>query len=93
VQQTFQILPDVSLQLLLNKTGTMRATFFYRQNVDFLNGFTTSGSPQTRRYGASVSYNKEFDSFREFLFGRKRARVSVDSASGALQLPATFIKQ
>ncbi len=93
VQQTFQILPDVSLQLLLNKTGSMRATFFYRQNVDFLNGFTTSGSPQTRRYGASLSYNKEFDSFREFLFGRKRPRAAIDSASGALQVPANFIRQ
>jgi hypothetical protein len=93
VQQTFQILPDVSLQLLLNKTGSMRATFFYRQNVDFLNGFTTGGSPQTRRYGASLSYNKEFDSFREFLFRRKRSRAAIDSASGALQVPATFIRQ
>lgn len=72
IQQNFQLLPDVTLELLLNKTGSLRATLFYRKNVDFLNGLTTSGSPQTERYGTSLSYNKEFDSFREFLLGRKK---------------------
>ncbi|MDB5207314.1 MAG: hypothetical protein JWR72_2389, partial [Flavisolibacter sp.] len=74
IQQTFQLLPDVTLELLLNTTGSLRATFFYRQNIDYLNGFATSGSPQTRRYGTSLSYNKEFDSFSEFLFGKKKRR-------------------
>jgi hypothetical protein len=93
IQQTFQILPDVSLQILLNKTGSLRATIFYRQNVDFLNGFTTSGSPQTRRYGTSLSYNKEFDNFSEFLFGKKKKRrslFSADSSTQSIQIsPAT----
>ncbi|WP_162944702.1 translocation/assembly module TamB domain-containing protein [Flavisolibacter nicotianae] len=93
VQQTFQILPDVSLQILLNKTGSLRATFFYRQNVDFLNGFTTSGSPQTRRYGTSLSYNKEFDNFSEFLFGRRNPRRNTDSTGAPLVNPPTFINQ
>ncbi|MDQ3279032.1 MAG: translocation/assembly module TamB, partial [Bacteroidota bacterium] len=85
IQQTFQILPDVSLQILLNKTGSLRATVFYRQNVDFLNGFTTSGSPQTRRYGTSLSYSKEFDSFSEFLFGKRKKRRSLFSADSSNQ--------
>jgi hypothetical protein len=74
VQQTFQILPDVQLEVLLNTTGSLRATFFYRQNIDYLNGFNSGGSNQPRRYGASLSYNKEFDSFGDFLFGRKKKK-------------------
>jgi hypothetical protein len=74
IQQTFQLLPDVQLEVLLNTTGTLRATIFYRRNVDLLYGGTSnsSGSPLTQRYGASLSYNKEFDSFGEFLFGKRK---------------------
>jgi hypothetical protein len=94
IQQTFQILPDVSLQILLNKTGSLRTTFFYRQNIDFLNGFTTSGSPQTKRYGTSLSYNKEFDSFSEFVFGRRtKQRGTLDSTLQAPVTPPSFIQQ
>ena len=96
IQQTFQILPDVSLQILLNKTGSLRTTFFYRQNIDFLNGFATSGSPQTRRYGTSLSYNKEFDSFSEFLFGGKRKRprlAATDSSRQTLLLGPSGMNQ
>jgi hypothetical protein len=74
IQQSFQILPDVQLEILLNTTGSLRATVFYRQNFDYLNGFNSGGSTQPRRYGASLSYNKEFDSFGEFLFGKKPAK-------------------
>lgn len=87
VQQTFQILPDVTLEVLLNTTGSLRATFFYRQNIDYLNGFTTSGSPQTQRYGTSLSFNKEFDSFSEFLLGKKKKlpapKPTIDTSKGA----------
>lgn len=94
IQQTFQILPDVSLQLLLNSTGSLRATFFYRQNIDYLNGLTTGGSPQTKRYGTSLSYNREFDRFSDFLFGRARRRKSnMDPANATQTGPATFIQQ
>jgi hypothetical protein len=94
IQQTFQILPDVNLQILLNKTGTLRATFFYRQNIDYFSGFTTSGSPQTRRYGTSLSYNKEFDSFSDFIFGkRKKQSRAVDSRNGTQVNPPSLIQQ
>lgn len=83
--QTFQLLPDVTLEVLLNATGSLRATFFYRQNIDYFYGSTTSGSPTTKRFGSSLSYNKEFDSLGEWLFGKKpkkdTARVlSAESA-------------
>ena len=84
IQQTFQILPDVQLEVLLNTTGTLRATIFYRQNVDFLYGYSTSGNPQTRRYGASLSYNKEFDSFGDLLF-RKRKDKQPNGSPGTVK--------
>jgi hypothetical protein len=92
IQQTFQLMPDVTLELLLNATGSLRATFFYRQNIDYLNGFSTSGSPQTRRYGTSLSFNKEFDSFSEFLFGKKKGKVPANKpASDSARQPVTLV--
>src|SRR5262249_37659788 len=49
-QQTVRLFPDVTLQLLLNKTGSIRATFFYKENFDYLSNFGTSGA-STKRYG------------------------------------------
>ena len=93
IQQSFQILPDVSLEVLLNTTGSMRLTLFYRQNYDYLNGFNSGGGTQPQRYGASLSYNKEFDTFGEFLFGKKKkeaggqtlenGKTKADSSSGS----------
>jgi hypothetical protein len=92
IQQTFQILPDVTLEVLLNATGSLRATFFYRQNVDFLNGFTTSGSPQTKRYGTSLSYNKDFDSFGEFFLGKKKKKEEpTKQPANSTRQPATIV--
>lgn len=61
-QQTVRLFPDVTIELLLNKSGTVRASFFYRENVDYLSGTSSTGSLQTRRFGASISYGREFDS-------------------------------
>jgi hypothetical protein len=88
VQQTFQILPDVSLEVLLNTTGSMRLTIFYRQNFDYLNGFNSGGSSQPQRYGASLSYNKEFDSFGELLFGKKANKPAKGKQASDSTKPA-----
>jgi hypothetical protein len=80
IQQSIQLLPDVTLEILLNPTGSLRATFFYRQNIDFLYGSVpTTGSPTTKRFGSSLSYNKEFDNFWDFLFGKKKKKETVDT--------------
>ncbi len=76
-QQTIRLFPDVTLELLINKTGSVRATFFYRQNVDFLTG-NTPGSIVPRRYGASIGYGKEFDTLKE-LFSKQKNRSIKDS--------------
>jgi hypothetical protein len=79
-QTTLRLFPDVSLELLLNKSGSIKATFFYKQNLDFLMG-TAPQSIVPRRYGTSISYGREFDNLGE-LFGKKRpkpVRVQTDT--------------
>ncbi len=70
IQQNVQFLPDVTAEWLINQSGTIRASFFYRQNLDYLTTSTT-GAARTKRSGASISYRKEFETLREFL-GRKK---------------------
>jgi hypothetical protein len=69
-QTTLRLFPDVSLELMLNKTGSIRATFFYKQNLDFLTATTPTAAGLPKRYGTSISYGREFDNLGE-LFGKK----------------------
>lgn len=71
IQQNVQFLPDVTAEWLINQSGTIRASFFYRQNLDYLTTSTT-GAARTKRSGASISYRKEFETLREFFRSRKR---------------------
>lgn len=61
-QQNVRLFPDVSVELFLNKSGSVRAVFFYHENVNFLI-LNATGNLQTRSYGARLTYGKEFDSF------------------------------
>jgi hypothetical protein len=81
INEKVNLLPDVTVELLLNKSGSMRATFFYRENMDFLTG--NSPGLRARRYGSSISYNKEFQSFFAALFGNgnRRGGIRKDSTS------------
>lgn len=81
-QTSIRLFPDVSLDLLLNQSGSIKATFFYKQNLDFLTG-TIPGSIIPRRYGTSVTYGKDFDNLSDF-FGNKplkKAKVLADSTT------------
>ncbi|MDB5196543.1 MAG: hypothetical protein JWP88_914, partial [Flaviaesturariibacter sp.] len=77
VQQTLQIFPDVSVDWLINESGSIRATFFYSQTPDLLLS-SSSGSitnlVKNQRAGAKISYRKEFNSLSDF-FRRKKAKV------------------
>lgn len=77
-QTTIRLFPDVALDLLLNKSGSIKATFFYKQNINFLTATTPGIIP--RRYGASISYGRNFENLSD-LFGKriKPARVSKDT--------------
>lgn len=93
-QQTIQLLPDVTLEILLNQTGSLRATFFYRQNIDYLYSAVSSGSPTTKRYGAGVSYNKEFDTPGElFNKKKKKKRNNPPAVIDSTQQSGTKIEQ
>jgi hypothetical protein len=61
IQQTVQFLPDVTAQWLINKSGTISATFFYRQNLDYVNGAATGSGLVTTRTGANLAYRREFE--------------------------------
>lgn len=68
IQQNVQLFPDVTVEFLINKTGTIRATFFYRQTPEL---FGVS-SNQTQRAGANLAYRKDFNSLSEFFLHRRK---------------------
>src|SRR5690606_9585408 len=70
IQQNVQFLPDVTAEWLINESGTIRASFFYRQNLDYLTTSST-GAARHKRSGASIAYRKEFDNLRD----RKSTRL------------------
>lgn len=76
IQQNVQFLPDVTAEWLINQSGTIRASFFYRQDLDYLTTSST-GAARNKRSGASISYRREFDTPGEFFtdfFGRRRKK-------------------
>ncbi len=81
LDQKFQFLPDVSTEWLINEKGTIRATFFYRQNLDFEPGATTT-SYKNKRIGAGLSYRKEFNHLGE-LFRKKKDKKKQNNTTSA----------
>lgn len=76
-QQAFsqQILPDVTLEWLINQSGSIRAAFFYRENTDYLSTATSGGPGKARRIGANLSYRKDFDSILDIFRGKKNKKT------------------
>ncbi|HEY6504229.1 MAG TPA: translocation/assembly module TamB domain-containing protein [Chitinophagaceae bacterium] len=70
IQQTIQFLPDVTAEWLINPSGTIRASFFYRENLDYLTT-SSSGAARNKRTGGSLAYRKEFDTLGEIFRGSK----------------------
>lgn len=71
IQQNVQFLPDVTAEWLINESGSIRASFFYRQNLDYLTTSST-GAARTKRTGANIAYRKEFDTLNELFSGKKK---------------------
>jgi hypothetical protein len=71
LQQGLQFLPDVTMEWLINPSGTLRATFFYRENTDYL--AISSGQRNAKRVGGSIAFRKDFDRLRD-LFKSRRAQ-------------------
>ena len=72
IQQSIQLLPDVTLEWLINPSGSIRASFFYRENADYLVTNVASGPGKAKRYGASLSYRKDFDRLGDIFRSRKK---------------------
>lgn len=73
-QQAFsqQLLPDVVLEWLINPSGSIRASFFYRENTDYLTTSTSGGPGKARRIGANISYRRDFDRLGDIFKGKKK---------------------
>lgn len=69
-QQNFLFLKDVMMEWLINESGSMRVSFFYRENADYL-GSGTGTSTRATRIGGNISYRKDFDRLGD-LFKRKK---------------------
>lgn len=78
IQQNVQFLPDVTAEWLINQSGSIRASFFYRQNLDYLTTSST-GAARTKRSGASIAYRKEFDNISEFFGGKKKKKKQPEA--------------
>lgn len=70
IQQSIQLLPDVTLEWLINQSGSIRAAFFYRENADYLT--TSGGLGKARRYGGSLNYRKDFDKLSDIFKKKKK---------------------
>lgn len=75
LQQNIQLLPDVTMEWLINQSGTIRASFFYRENADYLTTATnTGGAGRARRIGGSLTYRRDFDKLGD-LFRKKKNKT------------------
>lgn len=79
IQQNVQFLPDVTAEWLINQSGTIRASFFYKQNLDYLTTNST-GAARTKRSGASIAYRKEFENFSDFFSGKNKKQKKQKQA-------------
>lgn len=74
IQQSVQLLPDVTLEWLINPSGSIRASFFYRENADYLGSTVSTGPGKAKRYGANLNFRKDFDKLSD-LFRRKKKAI------------------
>ena len=68
-QVSSDFLSNFTTEFLINKSGTIRATIFYKENVDLLTGTATSAG-RSRKYGTSLGFRKDFNRIGD-LFRRK----------------------
>jgi len=79
VQEALRLLPDVTLEWLINESGSVRASFFYRENNDYLVASTTGAPGRARRMGADLSYRKDFDRLGDIFKGKSKKRKTSET--------------
>lgn len=60
--------PDITIEWLLNKDGSLRVVGFNRTSIDITSG-------QRNRSGVQLSYRKDFNNFTDIFKSRKRIRA------------------
>ncbi|HPH32397.1 MAG TPA: hypothetical protein PLB49_11120 [Chitinophagaceae bacterium] len=80
IQQNILLLPDVTLEWLINEKGTIRATFFYRENADYMTTSSNASTTRARRTGASISYRRDVDRIWDIFKGlfKKKNKPAPD---------------
>ncbi len=84
-QLNFQFLPDVTAEWLINKAGSIRANFFYRENIDYLTGGSIGSSARNRRSGASIVYRKDFNSLKDLFSQNKKEESTVKKNEAVIE--------
>jgi hypothetical protein len=74
-QVSSDLLTNVTTEFLINKSGSIRASIFYKENVDLLTGYSNSAG-KSRKYGTSLSYRKDFNRLGD-IFRRKKKLPST----------------
>jgi hypothetical protein len=69
-QVSSDLLTNFTTEFLINKSGSIRASIFYKENVDLLTGYSNSAG-KSRKYGTSLSYRKDFNRLGD-IFRRKK---------------------
>ena len=70
-QFSSDFLTNFTTDFLINQSGTIRATIFYKENVDLLTG-TTTNATKSRKYGSSLTFRKDFNRFMDIFRGKKK---------------------
>ncbi|MEQ1678385.1 MAG: translocation/assembly module TamB domain-containing protein, partial [Chitinophagaceae bacterium] len=83
--QNFLFLTDVTMEWLINDSGSMRVSFFYRENADYL-GSGTGASAKASRIGGNISYRRDFDRLGD-LFKRKNKPKTPAPVETPLPVP------
>ncbi len=78
IQQDVQWLPNVTVELLLNPSGSFRANLFYKGNIDYLT--TNTGAGRSNRKGIGLSYRKEAERFWDLFKGNKKKKAEKAEA-------------
>ncbi len=72
-----RLLPDVTLEWMINAKGTLRASIFYRENNNFLTASSSGIAGRARRVGGSISYRKEANKFWDLFSPKKKDKTPL----------------
>lgn len=77
----FQWLPDLNIEFILSKDRKLRAILFNKNSLDISNSGAGGGIGRRNRFGASISYRRDFDK----LFATKPNDIEFKPATDSTQ--------